>query len=169
MIKKFTRSVRQLNVDNITSNPLAAVFILLSFATIYYASQFPSGEGLGAGFFPIVISLTIIVFAVADIIVDDDTELDVSDFELTPAVIVTGLLLAYLAVMPYTGFLVGSMLFLPPIMYYSDVRSKPLIATVSLLLPIVLFYIFSRIFMVRLPEGIIPISRLLPELPLMVI
>lgn len=171
MMKKFTGSVRRVNVDNLKSNPLAVVFIALSFATILYASQFPTGDALGAGFFPIIISVGIIVFAVVDVIVDDENDvgLAVDEFELTPAAIVAVLLIAYLAAMPVTGFLVGTMVFLPPIMYYSDVRSKSLIAVVTIVFPVALFYVFSRIFMVRLPEGIIPVSRLLPELPLAVI
>lgn len=171
MIKKLTGSVRGVDADTVKSKPLAIVFIALSAATIVYASQFPTDDALGAGFFPIVIAAGIIVFAVADVLVndDDDLEFDVSDVDLAPAAIISVLLIAYLALMPVTGFLVGTMIFLPPIMYYSDVRSKALIAIVSIVVPIALFYIFGRIFMVRLPEGIIPVSRLLPELPLAVI
>lgn len=171
MIQKLTGSVRGVDADTVKSKPLAIVFILLSVATIAYASQFPTDDALGAGFFPIVIAAGIIVFAVADVLVtddDDDLEFDVSDVDITPAAIISILLIAYLALMPVIGFLVGTMIFFPPIMYYSDVRSKPLIATVSIVVPIALFYIFGRIFMVRLPEGIIPISRLLPELPLVI-
>lgn len=152
-------------LNKLKSNPLAAVFILVSVVVIASANQFPTGSGLGPGFFPIVVSVGIIAFGIADILVDDDTQLELDEFSITPAVIVLAFLVGYLLLMPITGFLVGTMLFLPIVFYYSTVRSKLLIAILSVGLPILLFYIFSQLFMVRLPEGIIPISRLLPQLP----
>ncbi len=152
-------------LTKLKSNPLALIFILVAIVVIVYASQFPEGGELGPGFFPILVSAAILVFAVVDIIVDDDTELEMSDFSMIPAAVMFVFLTAYLLLMPYTGFLVGTMLFLPIGLYYSNIRSKLMIALISVGLPIVLFYIFSDLFMVRLPEGIIPISRLLPPLP----
>lgn len=169
VIKKITSNVRRLDIASVKSNPLSILFVLLSLVVIYHASQFPDDGELGAGFFPIIVSAGIIVFAIADIVADDDTELDMSDYDPTPPVIVAALLIGYVLVMPLTGFLVGTMVFLPVILYYSNVRSIPMIAGISVIFPILLFYIFSRIFMVRLPEGIIPVSRLLPELPLVVV
>ncbi len=101
--------------------------------------------------------------------VDDDTELEMSNFDFKAAVLVFILLLLYLGLMPILGFLVGTIAFLPIILYYSGIRSKITIISISICLPVALFYIFSRFFLVRLPEGIIPFSRLLPTLPLGVI
>lgn len=169
IIEKVTRSIRQIDAETVKSNPLSIVFILFSLAVIYYANQFPDDGELGAGFFPIALSAGIILFAIVDLAVDDETELDPSEFELTPLAVVGALLVGYVFLMPYTGFLVGTMAFLPIILYYSEVRSKLMIAAISIGLPILLFYIFSRIFLVRLPEGVIPISRLLPQLPLVIL
>lgn len=152
-------------LNKFKSNPLAAVFILVSIVVIASANQFPSGSNLGPGFFPIIVSVGIIAFGIVDILVDDDTQLEMSNFSMTPPVIMFAFLVGYLLLMPITGFLVGTMLFLPIALYYSTVRSKLMIALISIGLPILLFYVFGRIFMVRLPEGIIPISRLLPQLP----
>lgn len=152
------------------SNPLAIAFILGSLAVIFYAVQFPGGDGLGPGFFPIIVSAGIIVFAVAELVAaDDGDELDLSEYELTPAAVILGLLVAYVLLMPLTGFWVGTMAFMPIMLYYSGVRSIPGIALLSVVFPTLLFYIFNEIFLVRLPEGVIPVSRLLPELPLWVI
>lgn len=154
----------------IKSNPLVVALILGSLAVIFYAAQFPSGDDLGPGFFPILVSVGIIVFAVAELFVEDDgAELDLSEYDLTPPIIVLGLLIAYVLSMPVTGFWVGTMVFLPVVLHYSGVRSLGGIALLSIGLPTLLFYIFNEIFLVRLPEGIIPVSRLLPELPLWVI
>lgn len=169
VIKRITRRVQQIDVGNVKSNPLSIVFILLALAVIARANQFPEGGELGPGFFPILLSTGIIVFAIVNLVVDDESELDLNDYELAPPVIVLVSLVGYIFVISVAGFVVGSMAFLPAILYYSGVRSKPTIAAVSISFPIVLFYVFDRIFMVPLPEGIIPVSRLLPQLPLGVI
>lgn len=170
IIKKVTRNIRQIDAETMKSNPLSIVFILFSLVVIYYTNQFPNEGELGPGFFPIALSAGIILFAIVDLAVDDETELDPSGFDLTPLIVVGGLLVGYVGLMRYTGFLVGTMLFLPITLYYSDVRSKSLIAAISIGLPIALFYVFSRIFLVRLPESeILPVSRLLPQLPLVIL
>ncbi|GAA0236252.1 tripartite tricarboxylate transporter TctB family protein [Haladaptatus pallidirubidus] len=158
-----------INRDKIRSNPLALVFIVISIAVILFASRFPDNGQVGPGFFPIIISAGIIVFAIVDLIVDDDTELEMIDFDFKSAALVFVLLLLYLGLMPVLGFLIGTMVFLPIVLYYSGIRSKITIISISICLPVALFYIFSRFFLVRLPEGIIPFSRLLPTLPIGVI
>lgn len=150
------------------SHPLSVAFILFALIVIYFASQFPDTANVGPGAFPILISLGIIAFAVVDILAGGETEMKITDLKFGPPAVVLGLLIVYLALMPITGFLVGTMLYLPAILYYSNVESKPLIVGLTVGLPILLFYIFARIFLVPLPAGIIPISRLLPPLPLVV-
>lgn len=152
--------------SSISSNPLSVAFILLSLVVIYAASTFSEEGTLGPGFFPILISVGIITFAVADILNETETELEITEFNFRSPAVVLVLLVTYVLLMPITGFLVGSMLFLPALLYYSNIRSKPTLIALSIGLPILLFYIFGRIFLVRLPEGIIPFSRLLPQLPL---
>lgn len=169
VIKRITRHVRQIDADNVKSNPLSIVFILLSLTVIARANQFPEGGELGPGFFPIMLSTGIIVFAIVNLVVDDDSDLNPGDYDLLPPAIVLISLIGYMFVISIAGFVVGSMAALPLMLYYSDVRSKSTIAAVSIGFPIVLFYVFDRIFMVPLPEGIIPVSRLLPQLPLGVI
>lgn len=168
MIKRIRETLDRASGNIITSNPLSIALMLFALVVIYAANSFPEGGVVGPGFFPIMISVGIIVFAVVDLFNETETELELSDQNFGPAIIVLGLLAGYVLVMPYTGFLVGSMLFLPAVLYYSEIRSKTVIAALSIGMPILLFYIFSRIFFVRLPEGIIPFSRLLPQLPLMV-
>ncbi|WP_394743201.1 tripartite tricarboxylate transporter TctB family protein [Natronococcus roseus] len=154
----------------VKSNPLVISFILTSLAVIVYAVQFPSGEDLGPGFFPILVSVGIIVFAVGELFAESSgAELDLSEYDLTPPAIMLGLFVAYVLLMPIMGFWVGTMVFLPIVFYYSGVRSLAGIGLLSVGLPTLLFYIFNEIFLVRLPEGVIPVSRLLPELPLWVI
>lgn len=150
-----------------TSLPLA--FITLSVAVIYVANQFPDRGAVGAHFFPTMISIGIIAFSIINIITEEDSRQDISDYDLRAAGIISILILGYVILMPITGFLVGTMIFLPIAMYYSNIRSRILILLISIILPVTLFYIFSQIFFVRLPEGVIPFSRLLPNLPFWVV
>lgn len=166
--QRIENSLSSASTTSIKSNILSIIFILFSVVVIYFANQFPDEGDLGPGAFPILISIGIIVCAGIDILTGGDTEMEITEFDFTPPFIVLGLLVVYLLLMPITGFLVGTMLYMPVILYYSNVQSKALIAALSIGFPIALFYIFARIFLVRLPEGIVPISRLLPNLPLMV-
>lgn len=166
--QRIENSLSKASSTNLRSNPLSIAFILFALVVIYFASQFPNSQNLGPGAFPILISVGIIVFAVIDILTGGETEMEISDFDYGPPAVVLGLLVVYLVLMPITGFLVGTMLYLPAILYYSNVESKPLIVGLTVGFPILLFYIFARIFLIPLPEGIIPISRLLPPLPLVV-
>lgn len=150
----------------LATNPLAVVFILVSVVVIYAASQFPDSGEVGPGFFPIVTAVGIILFAATDLFIADSSEFEISDPDLKAAGLVFVFVVAYVGLMPITGFLVGTMLFLPLTLYYSGVRSTPTIVAVSIVFPIILFYVFSQLFLINLPEGIIPFSRLLPRLPL---
>lgn len=159
-----------MNIDesNVSSNIIPVLFMILSIVVIYSASQFPDEGEVGTGFFPILVSVGIILSSIVNILTDnvDDSYHDISSYNLISAAIVFTIMVLYVILMPIIGFLIGTMILLPVLMYYSGVQSKSLIAAISVIFPIVLFYIFSRIFLVPLPEAIIPVSRLLPDLPL---
>ncbi len=168
VIQKVGAVLDRIGLESVRSSPLSVFFILFSAVVIFFASQFPSGDGVGPSFFPIAVSLGIIFFAGIDVLTDSETELEMSEFDFGPAAIVAAFLVGYVLLMPLLGFLVSTMLFVPVVLYYSDIRSKLLVVALSVGFPVALFYIFGRIFLVRLPEGIIPVSRLLPQLPLVV-
>ena len=160
--------IGRVSVGTLVSNPLSVGFILVSLAVILAASAFPDDSLFGPSFFPIATSVGIIVFAVADMLNGSESEMEVSDIDVRPPAVVFGLLVAYIVSMPILGFWVGSMLFLGLLSYYSEIRSPPLLLALSLGVPTLLFYVFGRIFLVRLPEAIVPVSRLLPQVPLVV-
>ncbi|QCS44972.1 tripartite tricarboxylate transporter TctB family protein [Natrinema versiforme] len=154
----------------ITKNPIAVGFILLSLFVINTAQGFPDRGQVGAGFFPIFLSVSIIVFSIAVIIRDEEMEpgFDIDRSGLKSVLLVFGLLVTYLVALPVLGFLVASILFLFAISYYSGLTSKPLLIPFAVGSPLVLYYIFDVIFLIRLPKGIIPISNLLPNIPLVI-
>lgn len=168
VIQKVGAVLDRIGLESVRSSPLSVFFILFSVVVVFFASQFPSGDGVGPSFFPIAVSVGIIFFAGIDVLTGSETELEISEFDFKPAAVVAGFLVAYVLVMPHLGFLVSTMVFMPVVLYYSNIHSKLLLAVLSIGFPIALFYIFGRIFLVRLPEGIIPVSRLLPQLPLAV-
>ncbi|WP_144923810.1 tripartite tricarboxylate transporter TctB family protein [Halorubrum salsamenti] len=169
MVKqRIADTVDRVSVGMLLSHPLSVGFILLSLVVIYAASNFPNDSLFGPSFFPILTSVGIIVFAAADMLNGGETELEMSDIDVRPPTVVLGLLVAYVLAIPILGFWVGSMLFLGVLLYYSGIRSPLLLVGLSLGVPTLLFYVFGRIFLVRLPEAIIPVSRLLPQLPLVV-
>ncbi|RRJ29516.1 tripartite tricarboxylate transporter TctB family protein [Halocatena pleomorpha] len=169
MIKQQIEDVIKRTPSSISSNPLSAVFILIALAVIYTANRFPEKGLVGPELFPTLISVGIIVFAAADILSETQTEQELTDLNFRPPAVVIGLLMLYVSLMPVTGFLLGSMLLLLVLLHYSNVRSTTLLIALSVGFPILLFYLFGRIFLIRLPEGIVPISRLLPQLPLGVV
>lgn len=151
---------------SLRSNPIALLLIIGSIGVIYVASQFPSEGQIGPGFFPILIAVGIVLFAIVDLFVDDEPEAKIVNSDMKSAGAIFVLVLAYVGLMPLTGFLVGTMAFLLISLYYSGVRSKVTLITLSFGSPIALFYIFSEFFLIQLPIGIVPFSRLLPPLPL---
>ncbi|MFD1570831.1 tripartite tricarboxylate transporter TctB family protein [Halorubrum laminariae] len=160
--------IDRVSVGTLVSNPLSVGFVLVSLVVIVAASSFPDDSLFGPSLFPIVTSIGIIVFAVADMLNGAESELEISDIDMRPPAVVFGLLVVYVVSMPILGFWVGSMLFLGALLYYSAIRSPPLLLVLSLGVPTLLFYVFGRVFLVRLPEAIVPVSRLLPQLPLVV-
>ncbi|CQR50924.1 MULTISPECIES: tripartite tricarboxylate transporter TctB family protein [Haloferax] len=168
VIQKVGAALDRIGLESVRSSPLSVFFILFSVVVIFFASRFPSGDGVGPSFFPIAVSVGIILFAGIDVLTGSETELEISEFDFRPAAAVAAFLVGYVLLMPVLGFLVSTMLFMPVVLYYSNIRSKLLGAALSIGFPIALFYIFARIFLVRLPEGVIPVSRLLPQLPLVV-
>ena len=156
------------STETLRSNPLAVVFMIGAAVVILFASQFPSGGQVGPGFFPIAISAAIIVFSAAELFTGSEDGIDVREHDLRAAVAAFALVVGYVIVMPLAGFLVSTVLFLPVILYYSGIRSKSTIVSISIVLPIALFYVFSQFFLIPLPEGVIPFSRLLPRLPIWV-
>ncbi len=59
----------------------------------------------------------------------------------------------YLAVLPYAGFLMASVPFTAALIWLYGGRKPLLVATGSLAMPVLLFYLFREIFSILLPAG----------------
>jgi hypothetical protein len=95
-------------------------------------------------------------------------------YEITPSVVVTvaiaaGLVVGYVVLMPYLGFVIATILFLVVSMHFSGVEKARKSILVSLGITLLLHYVFVQFLRIPLPENpIVPIGRLLPSIPLLV-
>lgn len=65
------------------------------------------------------------------------------------------LLMVYLTVVPYLGFIVGTVPTLAAAMWLSGARNRAAIAGVSLISPPILYFAFAKLMEVPLPSGIL--------------
>jgi hypothetical protein len=152
----------------------AILFLILSGIVYYLSGTFPEGQGqTGPGSYPRVVVTLIAVFALfqlaRSLYAGESTVHEIRAPTIKRVGIVVALVVAYVITMPYLGFLVGTVAFLAVTIHYSGERNLRQIALVSVLVPIVLHYAFGAFLRVRLPENVLlPISRLLPPLPLVI-
>lgn len=153
------------------TDKIASVLLLLLTGVVFFlTADFPSGYGATSpAFFPRLIVSLIAVFAIVQLI-DSFRADEVRSYEITPSVAVTvgiaaGLVVAYVFLMVYLGFLLGTAVFLVASMQFSGVDRIWKSVTVSVGVSLALYYIFYRFLRVPLPENpFIPIGRLLPSL-----
>jgi putative tricarboxylic transport membrane protein len=113
-------------------------------------------EGPRAGFFPFYIGLFIIVSSAVNLwntVRDDNGSLFAEWGQLRQVfsvVIPTGI---YVAAMPFIGLYLASMIFIAWFMRWLGKYNWPIIAAISLGMPIVTYVIFERWFLVPLPKG----------------
>jgi putative tricarboxylic transport membrane protein len=119
-------------------------------------------EGPKAGFFPFYIGLFIIISSLVNIwntLREDDGSLFAEWGQLRQVfsvVIPTGI---YVGVLPFIGLYVSSMIFIAWFMRWLGKYEWPIIAAISLGMPVVTYLIFERWFLVPLPKG--PLEDLL--------
>lgn len=145
------------------------VFVLTA-AVFYLTMDFPAGYGAtGPAFFPRMIVGLMSVFALAQLVKafrsDEARSQEVSWHTVKTVGIALAIIVAYVLLMPYLGFLAGTVAFLLASMWFSGVREPQKAVPVSIAVSIALFYIFVQFLRVPLPESaILPISRLLPTM-----
>jgi putative tricarboxylic transport membrane protein len=152
------------------------LLIVLSIVVIFFSQGLPEGRtpgDPGPGFYPQLIAAAIALLATVQLGKQIRAGVEVThEVSLETAKQVTfviGFFAAYVLLLPVFGFLLSSFVFLVVLFRYSGETNPAILLGVSLALPLALFYIFVGIFNVPLPENaLVPISRLLPPLPLFV-
>lgn len=151
---------------------LVAVAALLALSAVVFvvSGDFPAGQegDPGAAFFPRFIAGAIALFALlqaADYLRSEREQLHEIDPGTAKRLVVVGAFpVVYVLLMPFVGFLVTTIAFLVAFMWYSGARSIPVVAGSSVGITLALHYVFGAFFRIPLPEGIVPIARLLPSL-----
>lgn len=149
------------------------LFLTLSAVVYYFSGTFPNAPTeTGPGSYPRVIAILIAAFALIQfgrsVYVGETTVHRIRAPVVKRVGLITTLILAYVLLMPYLGFLLGTAIFLAIAIRYSGGENILQLTAISITVPIVLHYAFGVFLRVRLPENVlIPISRLLPPLPLM--
>lgn len=113
-------------------------------------------EGPKAGFFPFYIGLFIIISSLINLwttLREHNASLFAEWGQLRQVfsvVIPTGI---YVGVLPFTGLYLASMVFIAWFMRWLGKYNWPIIAAISLGMPVVTYLIFERWFLVPLPKG----------------
>lgn len=147
------------------ANYIISVIMLLVGAGIVALSsslKIKLGEGdPGAGFWPMMLGVLIIVFSVLLLIstIKNKAKLEVKTFTIaTPAnmrvYILFGIIIAFCLILYLLGFYVASLLFTPAVMYLMEVRNIKKIVLTTVLTLAAIYIIFGMLLNISLPMPI---------------
>ncbi len=143
-------------------------WILLAGAVFITSADLPTGSAeTGAGFYPRVVAILIAFFAVLQLgrsIYEGDSKDHEISFDTTKTVvIITTLITVYVLSLPWLGFITGTIIFLSVSMIFSGARSITRVAIASVGLPLLLYYVFTVLLRIPLPESpYLPVEGILP-------
>jgi len=149
------------------------LWLALAVITYVASTGFTSGAAeTDAGFYPRVIAVLIAVFAVIQLVrsisIADARSHRISLANVRRVTTVALLITTYVLLLPWLGFVTGTVLFLFAGMVYSGSRSPREITIAAVGLPLVLYYVFSVFLRIPLPESpFIPVEALLPSVLLL--
>lgn len=149
----------------------AVLLVALSVGVFRVSRDFPSGFGgtPGAAFFPRLIAASIgllaVVLFVRSAVSGERRPPEVSVENAGRFAVPVALLVAYVALMSYLGFVLVTVGFLILLMRYSGVQAYRRSVPLAVGLGVVLHYVFGEFLHVPLPEGsVVSLSRYLPSL-----
>ena len=114
----------------------------------------------GPSFFPIIIVTAVLLLSAAMLVSGirglrqpgSDAGKHINN---RPAVFAIGTFFVYLALVPYAGFIIASVLFFAGLMYLYGSRNWLMIGASSIIIPVMLFVLFRYGFQIILPRGIL--------------
>ena len=138
-----------------------SIFLLLvSLIGYYLARGFESGfmidNGLGAGFFPKLVCLILGVLSVLMFIKSfKDKNIYKFSKDNKNTFIIIGLCVVYLFLMEKIGYLLATIIFSISVIMTLDRKNIITSIIFSIVFPIGIYYLFSKVFNVSLPTGIL--------------
>lgn len=148
---------------------MAAALLVLGLVLVRQAQRLPIGwtqTGPGAGFFPFWLSIGVTLFAAvilvqtlrirsAPVPANGEAESFIPSGAWKPLLVVILPMIAVVGMLRYLGLYIGGAVYLAGYMWLVG-RHRPLsIVLVSVLIPLALFLIFERWFLLLLPKGVI--------------
>jgi hypothetical protein len=131
------------------------------FAAIVISGSIAAGIGWGvegprAGFFPFYVGIAILIASIVNFVQAraEPAESRFADWgQLRQVLAVVAPTAVYVAIIPFIGIYVASMLLIAFFMKRLGNYSLPLIASLALGVPLITFLVFERWFLVPLPKG----------------
>lgn len=143
---------------------ISVVMLCMGIGIIALASslKIEIGEGdPGAGFWPLLLGILIIIFSVLMLIttVKNKKKLEEKTFTVsTPAnirvYILCGVIILFCIALYFLGFYIGVVLFIPTVMYLLEVRNVKKIALTTMITLVAVYVIFSVLLHIALPAPI---------------
>lgn len=146
----------------------SVLWLLLAAGIFVVSADFPTGDGeTGAAFYPRVIAVLIVVFALMQLARSlYDAEVHSHEIRAGPTKQVAGaalLVVVYVFLLPWLGFITATVAFMGVTMVYSGARSPMPIIGISIGMAVLLYYVFAVFLLIPLPESpFVPIESLLP-------
>ncbi|RKD95171.1 tripartite tricarboxylate transporter TctB family protein [Halopiger aswanensis] len=147
----------------------SGLFLALAAGIFVVTADFPQGIGeTGPAYYPRVLAALLAGFALLQLGWSLKRD-GVRSHEIDPAAAkrVVGaflLVVCYVLLLPWFGFVLTTVGFLAVSMWYSGVRSPLRLAAVAVGLTVLLYYVFVVFLRVPLPESpLIPVARYLPS------
>lgn len=138
---------------------IGLVLIIFGIWIIYRTYSFPNLNvtETGPGFFPRITAIGIIILSliliIKSFIIPDENKVKFLDYK--KVLIVIGIMIFYVTGFLILGFITSSIISLTAIMYLMGLRKKILILSASLISTITIYFVFTQVFNVPLPEGIL--------------
>ena len=112
----------------------------------------------GPAFFPWLITIVLLVLSVALVtrgLIDARAATDEAPGYRVPSRgwLALSSFILYLVMLPYLGFVLASVPFFAVLMWLYGERNKMIVAVASIVIPVVIFYLFTEGFQILLPRG----------------
>ena len=143
----------------------AGLLVLLALVLFQQALQLPIGwtsSGPGAGFFPFWLTIGVAFHAVLILVRTVRAPAPpgraapfIPSDAWRPLLIVFLPMVAVIALLRYLGIYLGGAIYLAGYMIFVGRQHRVTVALVSILLPLAMFFIFERWFLLPLPKGIL--------------
>ena len=138
-----------------------SIFLLLVSLIGYYLARvfeswFMTDNGLGAGFFP---KLVCIILGILSVLMFIKSFKDKNIYKFSKdnknTFIIIGLCVVYLFLMEKIGYLLATIIFSISVIMTLDRKNIIMSIVFSIIFPIGIYYLFSKVFNVSLPTGIL--------------